>query len=77
MRRLARQATLRVAHRRRRSQDARIALGALTLDPPYLIVKPFATEEDFYREANRMVGKDFEIGLANLKTVAEGQAAGR
>jgi hypothetical protein len=25
----------------------------LTIEPPYLIVRPFATEDDFYREAVR------------------------
>ena len=45
----------------------------LTLEPPYLIVKPFATEEDFYREA----GEDSDWEYLDGRIVMHSPASDR
>ena len=45
----------------------------LTLEPPYLIVRPFATEEDFYREA----GEDSDWEYLDGRIVMHSPASDR
>jgi Uma2 family endonuclease len=45
----------------------------LTLEPPYLIVKPFATEDDFYREA----GEDSDWEYLDGRIVMHSPASDR